>query len=134
MVFDDTSFYVWFRLADLVSHACCDIQWSSQRSVVAVVEICSRCQPRTEVSPTPLTATPTALRRQRRLSAEPFCFASCLQMVCFRAVQPCFAIHYAVGGVIDHPPPPHSSWNWMSLTAALSALSVFGAAAGTRFG
>ncbi len=40
-VFDDTSFCVWSRLADLVSNACCDIQWSSQRSVVALVQMCS---------------------------------------------------------------------------------------------
>jgi hypothetical protein len=41
-----------------------------------------------------------------------------------RPVQACFAILHTVGGVIDHPPPPHSSWNWLSVTAALSALSV----------
>ena len=48
-------------------------------------------------------------------------------MVSLRPVQACFAILYTVGGVIDHPPPPHSSWNWLSVTA-LSALSVLGAA------
>jgi hypothetical protein len=110
-----------------VSHACCNIQRSSQRSVVAVVEICSRCQPWTEVSPTPPKVRRAALRRRRRLFAEPLCFASCLQMVSLRPVLACFAILYTVGGVIDHPPPPHSSWNWMSVTAALAALSVFGA-------
>ena len=90
------------------------------------MDICIRCQPRTEVSPAPPTATRAALRRRRRLFAEPLCFASCLQMVSLRPVQACFAILHTVGGVIDHPPPPHSSWNWMSVTAALSALSVFG--------
>ena len=92
------------------------------------MDICIRCQPRTVVSPAPPTATRAALWRRRRLFAEPLCFASCLQMVSLRPVQACFAILHTVGGVIDHPPPPHSSWNWMSVTAALSALSVFGAA------
>ncbi len=46
----------------------------------------------------------------------------------FSCVHTCFMISYAVGGVIDHPPPPHLSLNLKSVTAALSALSVFGAA------
>jgi hypothetical protein len=49
-------------------------------------------------------------------------------MVSFRPVHKFFMIAYDVGGVIDHPPPPHSFSNLMSVTAALSALSVFGAA------
>ena len=65
-----------------------------------------------------------ALRRRRRLFAEPLCFEICFQMVSFRPVHTCFMISHAVGGVIDHPPPPHSSSNLMSVTAALSALSV----------
>ena len=53
-----------------------------------------------------LAAPPTFL-------AEPLCFASCLRMVSLRPVQACFAILHTVGGVIDHPPPPHSSSNLM---------------------
>ena len=34
-------------------------------------------------------------------------------MVSFRPVHACFMICYDVGGVIDHPPPPHSSSNLM---------------------
>ena len=40
-VFDDTSLCVWLPLTDIVPRACCDIQWSSQPSVVALVQICS---------------------------------------------------------------------------------------------
>ena len=65
------------------------------------------------MSPTPLAAARAALRRRRRLFEEPLCFASCLQMVSFRPVHACFMICYDVGGVIDHPPPPHSSSNLM---------------------
>ena len=51
------------------------------------MDICIRCQPRTEVSPTPPTAARAALRRRRRLFAEPLCFEICFQMVSFRGAH-----------------------------------------------